>query len=442
MSRRPATSRARARRGGPLTPAGVSRRFVVLTGLRWLPTGLVVPVMVLLASSRGLSPAQIGLVFTVQGAVVVALELPTGGLADALGRRAVLAAGGLLHSAGLLVMAGADSLAGFCLAYAFVGVGRALDSGPLEAWYVDTARALDPQVDVTPALARAGVADGAALCLGAVLGGLVPVLVDQRLWLPIVVAAALALLHTCAVLLLVVPVAPPAEHRRAAAALRQGLADVPRTVSGSVRLARRDPALRLVLGLSFGTGLVLTSLELLVPLRIADLNGDQGTAATAYGVVVAGSFAAAALGSGLAPRLRVLAGGSAPLAMAALFTLSAGSLLGLAAAPTLSLMTAPYVAFYLLNGATWPLRKQLLHERAPAAQRATMVSAASLALQLGGMIGNNMQARLYQDVSPSAPFAVAAAVLLVLAGLCLRLRKHLPGHDHQDQPAAATSDAR
>ena len=80
-----------------MTPTGAARRFVLLAGLRWLPTGLVVPVMVLLAASRGLTPSQIALVFTLQGAVVVVLELPTGGLADALGRRAVLVAGGLLH---------------------------------------------------------------------------------------------------------------------------------------------------------------------------------------------------------------------------------------------------------------------------------------------------------------------------------------------------------
>jgi hypothetical protein len=46
----------------------------VLTVLRWLPVGLTAPVTVLLAQSRGLSLAEIGLLFTVHGAIVVALE--------------------------------------------------------------------------------------------------------------------------------------------------------------------------------------------------------------------------------------------------------------------------------------------------------------------------------------------------------------------------------
>ena len=48
------------------------RRFLVLTGLRWLPTGLLIPVTVLLALSRGLSLTEIGLVFSLQGLVVLA----------------------------------------------------------------------------------------------------------------------------------------------------------------------------------------------------------------------------------------------------------------------------------------------------------------------------------------------------------------------------------
>src|SRR3712207_7579714 len=61
--------------------------FRSLTVLRWLPVGFQAPITVLLAQSRGLSLAEIGLLFTVHGLVVVALELPTGGLADVLGRR-------------------------------------------------------------------------------------------------------------------------------------------------------------------------------------------------------------------------------------------------------------------------------------------------------------------------------------------------------------------
>ena len=68
----------------------IRRRFYLLLALRFVPTGLFVTVFVLLMLERGLSLAQIGLGTAAQGVVMLFLELPSGGLADALGRKPVL----------------------------------------------------------------------------------------------------------------------------------------------------------------------------------------------------------------------------------------------------------------------------------------------------------------------------------------------------------------
>jgi DHA1 family tetracycline resistance protein-like MFS transporter len=95
-----------------MTAVSVHRRFLVLVALRWLPVGLLIPVFVLLPLSRGLTLTQIGLVFAVQGLVVMVLELPTGGLADAIGRRPVLLVAGVvsLSSLALFYVAGTVEL--------------------------------------------------------------------------------------------------------------------------------------------------------------------------------------------------------------------------------------------------------------------------------------------------------------------------------------------
>ena len=94
-----------------LDARGARRRYLSLVALRWLPTGLLVPVIVLLAMSRGLSVTEIGLVFAIQGLVVLVLELPTGGLSDALGRRPVLILASLVSLLALGVLYVADSVA-------------------------------------------------------------------------------------------------------------------------------------------------------------------------------------------------------------------------------------------------------------------------------------------------------------------------------------------
>ncbi|SDE83580.1 Predicted arabinose efflux permease, MFS family [Blastococcus fimeti] len=414
-----------------LDPDRARRRFVGLTALRWLPVGVAVPVSVLLATARGLSPADIGVTVAVYGAVALLLELPTGGLADALGHRPVLALSGLFTVAGLLTMAVADSMLLFLVAWSLKGVARALDSGPLEAWYVDTVHRTDPRADVTPGLSRAAAADAAGLTVGAVVGGMLPLLVDRSgaaaLAVPLVLAAVFGLVHVGAVLLLVVPVRQP--QTSGAAALRAGVREVPLVITATLRLVLRDRLLRLLLVVSFLVGVVLTSLELLGPLHVAELAGSPERGSAVFGVVTAVAFAAAALGALLAPALGRAAGGSVVVVGAGTSVLAAGAIAVVAGAPGVVLAAVAYSAFYLLNAAAWPSRKQLMHDRTSSGQRSTTVSASSLALMLGGMLGSLTVPRLADGAGPPAGLLAAAGAMLLVALVSLGLR---PGRGSGD----------
>ena len=108
-------------------------RFLLLTCLRWLPTGLIVPVYAMLPLERGLSIAELGGVVAVQGIVILCLELPTGGLTDALGRKPVFLASAALALASYVTSSLAQSVLAFAVATGLAGAFRALDSGPLNA---------------------------------------------------------------------------------------------------------------------------------------------------------------------------------------------------------------------------------------------------------------------------------------------------------------------
>lgn len=405
-----------------LTPSRVTRRYVGLTALRWLPTGITAPVAVLLATSRGLSPTQVGLVLATYGTVIALLELPTGGLADALGRRAVLVAGSLVSAAGVLTLAVADSLAGFAVAYSLIGTGRALDSGPLEAWYVDTLAALDRGADPTRGLGRAAAADGLALAVGAVLGGALPALLGDRLAAPVLLAAGLWVAHALAVGILVASVAPRA-RRSPRAAVRAGLADLPGTLGGALRLAGTDRSVRLLLASAVSTGLLLATLELVGPLRFAALAGGSAEGSRAYGIVMAVAFAAAAAGSGSATWIRDRAGGRTPATLVVLALVGAAAMAAVAVAPTVVLTGAAFAAVYAANGATWPLRSRLLHDRVTAARRATLLSASSLMLQFGAIGGTLVVSRVYEAAGAGPALGVGALALLGAAGLFAALRR-------------------
>ncbi|WP_157944079.1 MFS transporter [Blastococcus atacamensis] len=406
----------------PQTVLAATRRLVGLTALRWLPVGLTTPIMVLLAQSRGLSLAEIGLLFTVHGAVVILLELPTGGLADVLGRRPVVIAGAVLHLVSCLVHATASSVGGFLVGVLLLGLGRVLDSGPVEAWYVDTVHGIDPDADVAPGLARHSAADGGGLALGAVVGGSLPGLLGggNALAAPYLAAAVLDLVFIGAVLRLLSESRPP-RVGSARTALAQGLRAVPATVGGAVRLSVGDGPMRLVLLVTGIGGVGLVACELLGPVRFGELAGGPDDGAAVYGVVLAIAFAAAAAGAMATPALRRLLRGSTRATCAALSVLGGLALAAVAGPDVLVVVATGFVLHYVAHGSAWPLLSAVLHTRVTAAQRATAVSAMSLAMALGGILGNLAIPPLVDRAGPDSGFLVVAGVVGLGALACLRL---------------------
>ncbi|MGY2083107.1 MFS transporter [Blastococcus sp. SYSU DS0539] len=424
----------------PQTVRSATRRLVWLTGLRWLPVGLTTPITVLLAQARGLSLAEIGVLLTVHGVLVVVLELPTGGLADVLGRRPVVVAGAALHIASCLLIATATSFGGFLAGVVALGVGRVLDSGPLEAWYVDTVHRLEPGADVAPGLAKHSAADGASLAVGAVVGGFLPALLGgggaEGLALSYLGAAVLDVGYVGAVLWLLTEHRPPREGS-VLGALAAGARAVPATVGESVRLSVSDRPLRLVLALTAVTGVGLVVCELLGPVRFAELTGGRDDGAAVYGVVLAIAFAASAVGSVLAPTLRRLLRGSTRAAGALLFAFGSLSLALVAGPDALVPAAAGFALYYLSHGSVWPLLSAVLHTRVDAAHRATAVSAMSLALALGGIVGNLTVPPLAAATSTATGFLVVAGVVALGLLGCLRLPRSTVA-DTAVAPAEAT----
>lgn len=365
-----------------LTPAAARRVFLLLSATRWFPVGLVVSVTTLLPIDRGLTVTQTLTLASVTGIVVFALELPTGGTADAFGRRPVLVAAATVQVLAATLFATAQSFWAFALAAAAMGTFRALDSGPMEAWFVDTVHATSPGADVDRTLSRQGGVLGASIALGALVsGGLVwwdPVDAWSALTLPYVVYAVLAVGHLVMVCLLLRE-DRPAQPAGTSGRLRRALDSArrtPRTVADGLRLAGSNRVLRslLLVELFWSAGMVV--FEQFLPIRLAEMLGDEAAAGTLVGPAAAAGWGVFALGAalaGLASR-RV---GVVRAAMAARVLNGLGAVwMGLAAGP--AALVAAYLVTYALHGAGGPLYNTLLHREAEARNRSTVLSMASM----------------------------------------------------------------
>jgi hypothetical protein len=191
-----------------------------------------------------------------------------------------------------------------------------------------------------------------------------------------------------------------------------------------------------VLTVSLLVGAVLTTLELLGPLHVAELTGSRTEGAALFGVVMAVSYAAAGLGALLAPAIRRLARGSVAGATTGLAVLGSLAVATVAAAGPLAL-GGLFAVFYVANAAAWPLWKQVLHGRVGAGQRATALSASSLALQVGALGGSLLVPRLAEAAGTGAGFLAAAGALLAVGLVSSGLRARHSTAPDPGTPAAA-----
>ncbi|HWG98136.1 MAG TPA: MFS transporter [Pilimelia sp.] len=428
-----------------MTATAATRRYALLSFLTWLPVGLYLAPMVLLMLERGLSIATVAAVGAAYSVTVTVLELPTGGLADVLGRRPVLVASALASAAGLLLLGLADGLALFLASAVLRGVARALSTGPAEAWYVDTLHGIAGRdVDLTPGLARGEVAASVALAAGTLAGGLLPLALAPgalplpALAVPVLLAAAVEVARVAVTLRL-----PEPPHRRAG--LAKVLRNVRTTVTGGLRLAATDAVLARVLLAAGGAGVALAAIELLTPAWLGELTGTGEAGALAYAVVAALGFAADAAGGALGPAAVRRCG--TPARAAALGTIVAAAALGaLAGSATMRgpaavvLAGLAYCLLFVGLGAAGPAQGRLLHERTHARARATVVSVQSLVLQLAAALGGVTLGWLAARRGFAPAFGVGAALLLASAALFWRLRADRPVVAPPEHTALSTSE--
>lgn len=387
----------------------LTHRYLTLLALRWFATGLVIPVSALLPLERGLTLAELGVAMAAQGVVVLVLEVPSGALTDAWGRRPVLLASVVTAAAAYALLLVADSVATFALAWAVTGVFRALDSGPLEAWFVDAEHARGAAHEVPSGLARAGSVVSAGIAAGtlatAALLTVSPWATSVTLAVPYGVAIGVVVVQGVTAALLM----DPAPRRTAStgavwsAALRGGVTTIAR------------PGLRGLAAAMTVVAIGVVALETFMPVRLAELNGDRAEAAAQMGVVAAVAWGLASAGSAVVSRVlrhRSPRGVAVALVMVEGLGLLAMSL---AAGPTL--LVAGFWLGYLVHTGFGSTYNALVHARVDDAHRATALSITSMAFLGSASAAGVLLGLLAEHTSSSTGLLAGAAAMAASAGI-------------------------
>jgi MFS family permease len=377
---------------------------------------------ILLVQARGLTLTQIGLVMGVYSILIVLLELPTGGLADAVGRKRVALLAYALAALSSLALLFAFSFPAYLGAMALYAVSRALSSGALDAWFVDMLQATDPQVDLQPALAQIETVTLAGLGMGTLIGGALPRFFAS---LPpdgaaILTPLAVPIMATLVVRLALLPVVLLLIHEPRPDPGRggwwAGVRAVPANVRDAARLSRDNTRLVLLMVISFVGGFAVLGLESFWQPFFAALPGATGANGAVntflFGVIMAGNFAMGMFGNLLATPLSRLLGGRLALVGAIARLLQGGWLLALAASAILVPATAFFWLVYLMAGVGVSPHATLVNEELPPERRSAMLSVQSLAFFAGCVLGSAALGRMADLWSIGAAWTVAGVLVI------------------------------
>lgn len=390
--------------------------------------GLTVAVAALALTDRGMDLFQISLLFGIYSVTTMALELPFGGLADNIGRKPVFIAAVSASLVSLALFLASSDFKVLAISFAFIGFGRALRSGTLDAWFVEGFNAAAPNVDVQPALAKAQWANAMGLAFGAVCGGLLPdVFGAKGLAYGISVydvsyAASFAVMIVVLIFTLFAITEEPRPLH--AHALKQGFTKVPSVIGEAGLLALKHPKLSLLLAALALFLMATNPVEVLWPTQVKPML-DADYANSAIGVLTAGYFFAIAGGAWLSPHISRAFKRRHAFTLAVVFACLAVIQVAFSLQGAIAGFVGLFLLYAIFLGASETPASSILHACVEDHQRSTMLSLRSLIQQLGAAIGLIMAGAMAELYSTPTAWIFGAAFLCFATVLCVILAKRL-----------------
>jgi MFS family permease len=398
------------------TPRSIQRVYLMLLLGNTLAASLIWGINTIFLLDAGLSNLEAFAANAFFTAGMVLFEIPTGIVADTIGRRTSYLLGTVTLTVSTLLYVllwevGAPFWE-WALVSMLLGLGFTFFSGAVEAWLVDALTATGFQGDLETVFGRGQIVTGIAMLSGSAAGGFIAE--QTSLGVPFVLRGA--------ILIAMFGVAFKAMHDIGFSPQRGGrpLAEMRKISANSIDYGWRVPAVKwLMVEALFTGGVGIYAFYALQP-YLLELYGDPD----AY--QVAGLVAAIVAGA-------QIAGGIAAPRIRRLFHRRTSALLVLAAASVVSLGLIGFVESFwavigaivvwgLLFAATMPIRQAYINGLIPSRQRATILSFDSMMSSAGGVWTQPLLGRA-ADAWGYAPSYLVGAGISVLALPCLALSR-------------------
>ncbi len=364
----------------------LSNYYGLYLGVFFLGQFLVLPILTPLMMAFGASIKEIAIIMATMGLTVMLLELPTGGLADKIGRKKVYLFSLFLNILSLAILFIWPSFYGAVAGMFFWGAGIALCSGTITAWFVETFNKAEGDISLQEGFARVGLrtnglgASGALLCAGFMYFGGVANIDEFTLYRFLLLGGL-----SCYLIVYILTLVWVTETRSFQRVSLRTLVDLPKQIQAGARAVRHPILWRLMLTALLTIPLA-SAIEKYWPVQFELLSGEDPVG-WAYGLVYAvtlflGSIAARVTTS-ICKRLDQQLG--KVLLVGLIFQLSMATVLALS--NDLFVFALFFICYDFSSELGASAKGQLQHQATPDKVRSTVDSISSLNSRIGGLVG-------------------------------------------------------
>jgi MFS family permease len=416
------------------TPRQIERTYLGLLLGNTLAASLIWGINTIFLLDAGLSNFEAFAANAFFTAGMVVFEVPTGVVADTVGRRASYLLGTLTLSASTLLYVLLWQLSApfwqWALASVLLGLGFTFFSGAVEAWLVDALTATGYTGQMETVFGRGQVVTGVAMLTGSVAGGFVAQQVN--LGAPFVLRAAILLVMFAVAWRLMHDVGfTPKKGSRP-------LTEMRRIASASIEYGWRAPAVKWVMVQALFTGGVSFYVFYALQPFLLELYGDPEAYQIA-GIVAAIVAGAQIIGGFAAPLVRRLFHRRTSALIVAI-SLTAAVLAVIGIVENFWFVLGMIVIWGLLFAAATPIRQTYLNGLIPSEQRATVLSFDSMIGSTGGIVTQPALGRAADVWGYGATYAIGAGIsALAVPFLALARRQNAPA-DYAGPAVVARTD--
>lgn len=400
-----------------VTTSGEIRRvYLLLTLFQTLAASLIFGINTLFLLDAGLSNTGAFVANAAFTAGMVIFEIPTGVVADTVGRRASFLWGtvtlGITTTLYLALWSAEGPLWMWVIVSALIGLGFTFFSGATEAWLVDALAATGGGDQLEDIFGRGSVVGGIAMLVGSVGGG---VIAQFGLGIPYIVRSALLVVTFLMAWRFMHDVGfEPAPGGN----FRQEMRDITRA---SLHHGLKNPPVRnLMLAAPFSFGVGIWAFYAFQP-HLLNLYGDPN--ATWIAGTAAAVFAGARIVGGLVAvkASHFIDRRSTGLLITTVTQAGALAVVGLTTSFWVALIAL--VLTSVMMAAVMPIRQTLINSLIPSEQRATVLSFDGLMGSTGGVVFQPALGRAADAWSYGTAYLLGGAIQLLAVPFALRIRR-------------------